>query len=244
MRIDIRSIRRTAGVSLAVFAAALSVTTAARAGEFGSQYSWTDDQCSKVSDPIGTVFFGTGAEGDYLTRNGKGHIYYHTGWQAWTFFGFNEATSYYAAGSRGCLPSLGNQPAESSGPGHSRYHVRLFAGPDTQDFRDDHGNVVQLATPHHEDWVIQPSCNHGLGNHAVDKGAVDKGSDYETDKGSGFDQGRRKLKLRFSKDPRGSNGRHKIFNAYWGNTRSKKQCDGDWAGSNGNVVWIGVGDVR
>lgn len=233
---------RAALMAVAVAAVSLALPGAASAGQFGSQYSYVDSGCNDVSDPINAVFFGTGSN-DYLVRSGKGHIYYHTGWTHHTYpAGKTEGESYYGAGSLGCLPSLTFQPAEAPGPFHSRYHVRRFAASAGNGWKDAHGNDVTLATPHHEDWV--QGCSNGTGNHAVDKGAVDRGSEWETDKGSGFDRGRRKLRVRFSKDPRGGVGRHKIFNAYWGNTRSKKQCDGDWAGGDGNVAWIGVGRVR
>ena len=71
---------------------------------------------------------------------------------------------------------------------------------------------------HHEDLIWY--CGH-----AVDKGGGSSGL------ASGFDQGRQAI-------DQGLAGSHTFGGTtYWGNTRQFKQCDGDYAGSNGNVTW-------
>ena len=104
----------------------------------------------------------------------------------------------------------------SGGLFSSRWHVRVR--------RTAHADATygttSLATPHHEDFVWY--CGH-----AVDKNGAE---------GSGFDQGRRRLARLMAES---------IFHdesglRYWGNDRDFKQCDGDWAGSNGYVRYIAV----
>ena len=72
---------------------------------------------------------------------------------------------------------------------------------------------------HHEDTIVYPGC------HAVDANGPD---------GSGFDQGRRRLRELFAA------GGHGWRSQFWGNTRSFRQCDGDYAGSDGYVVFLRV----
>ena len=102
----------------------------------------------------------------------------------------------------------------------SRFHIRIW-----QKASRYKGVYTTVGTPHHEDFTY---CGH-----AVDKGTKEN----PTSNGSGFDWGRRELVAKF----RTRGARHRVTDHYWGNTRSFKQCDGDWAGSNGNVAWIQVG---
>jgi hypothetical protein len=101
----------------------------------------------------------------------------------------------------------------ASGEG-SRFHVRV---------RGEHWDAelgwTALAAAHHEDLVLFPfPCGH-----AVDaNGAA----------GSGFDQGRDELERRF----RGAG--HGTARAWWGNTQSFKQCDGDYAASDGWTLFV------
>lgn len=92
---------------------------------------------------------------------------------------------------------------------YSRYHVRLFWAHD-----NGSGTYYTAADPHHEDFVWY--CGHAV--------------DSNGSNGSGFDQGRRRLNYLMSFG-------HYTTSNYWGNTRNFKQCDGDWAGSNGYVNW-------
>jgi hypothetical protein len=78
---------------------------------------------------------------------------------------------------------------------------------------------------HHEDFVVFPvPCGH-----AVDSNGPG---------GSGFDQGRDELDERFS------SAGHVTDRAWWGNTQSFKQCDGDYAGSDGWTVFIELHQVN
>jgi hypothetical protein len=88
--------------------------------------------------------------------------------------------------------------------------------------------TTTTGTPHHEDWV--PSCNSGFGGHAVDKGGVNLGGGAD----SGFDQGRQRIFSALSGQPGHPFGGY----SSWGNTQEFKQCDGDWAGSHGSVIWF------
>jgi hypothetical protein len=190
-----------------------------------TSYSW-DRSCSHFIDPIGVVFYGRGAGGEYLPGQWyknpprKGHIYYHTGWGRHS----GEGTQYFKY-VEGCYSNIDVQPAEAAPFPNSRYHMRLFP-------LDDYaGGPYLLGTPHHEDWVLR--CP----GHAVDMGSSDPDHPVRTDNGSGFDRGRRKLAIRFGK----GRHRHRVTSHHWGNTKARMQCDGEYAGSNGNVAWIKVG---
>jgi hypothetical protein len=107
----------------------------------------------------------------------------------------------------------------ASGEG-TRYHVRVRGQhPDT--------SLGWTATgdAHHEDLVVFPvPCGH-----AVDSNGPE---------GSGFDQGREELRLRLE------SAGHPTYRVWWGNTRSFKQCDGDYASSDGWVVFVAVHQVN
>jgi hypothetical protein len=107
----------------------------------------------------------------------------------------------------------------ASGEG-TRFHVRL---------RGQHADAAlgwtATGDAHHEDLVVFPApCGH-----AVDSNGPD---------GSGFDQGRDELERRFV------SGGHPSSRAWWGNTQSFKQCDGDYAASDGWVVFIELHQVN
>jgi hypothetical protein len=99
-----------------------------------------------------------------------------------------------------------------------RYHIRWRQSPY---YSFEHGYIT-TADPHHEDLArcFPPK-------HAVDQNGPS---------GSGFDQGRATIYQSFV-------GTHHTYGGTgnWGNTELMPQCDGGWAGSNGNVGfwWIG-----
>ena len=99
----------------------------------------------------------------------------------------------------------------------TRTHARLWRIPASSG-----ANKKVAATPHHEDWVWY--CGHAV--------------DANGSNGSGFDKGRHAVARGFE-----LNG-HSRQNHNWGNTRNFKQCDGDWAGSNGVGVSIGMGHLH
>jgi hypothetical protein len=110
--------------------------------------------------------------------------------------------------------------AASGATWQSRFHIRVKRTYDA----DATWGVTSRGDAHHEDFVWY--CGH-----AVDKGGVSSGL------WSGFDQGRRAIYDAFS-------GSHEYAGVtYWGNTREFKQCDGDYAGSNGNVGWWRIPDT-
>ena len=103
----------------------------------------------------------------------------------------------------------------------SRYHVRVRRTAQA----DPRWGITAVGTPHHEDWIT--TCGH-----AVDRGGGSTGE------ASGFDQGRQRVHEALR-------GTHHTFagSTYWGNTRQFRQCDGDWAGSNGYVHWWSVAEA-
>jgi hypothetical protein len=102
--------------------------------------------------------------------------------------------------------------AASAGVSSSRFHIRLHPI-----HHDDYVGWTSVGDAHHEDFVWY--CP----GHAVDS----NGSN-----GSGFDQGRRQLRTAFS------NAGHSWTSVWWGNTQNFRQCDGDYAGSDGYTVWV------
>jgi hypothetical protein len=108
----------------------------------------------------------------------------------------------------------------ASGEG-SRFHVRVRGQPP-----DPSLGWIAAAGAHHEDVVTFPvPCGH-----AVDSNGPG---------GSGFDQGRDELELAFA-----AAGGHLVERVWWGNTQSFRQCDGDYAGSDGWTAFIELHQVN
>lgn len=102
----------------------------------------------------------------------------------------------------------------------TRFHVRIRG-----QHEDDTLGWTTTGDAHHEDFVVFPvPCGH-----AVDSNGAG---------GSGFDQGRDELEARFA------SAGHPIFRVWWGNTQSFKQCDGDFAGSDGWTSFIRLHQVN
>ncbi len=96
----------------------------------------------------------------------------------------------------------------------TRSHIRLH--PIHHDW--EHGWTT-VGDAHHEDFVWY--CGHAV--------------DAKGPGGSGFDQGRNELVWRLSA------GGHAYYYAWWGNTQNFRQCDGDYAGSDGWSASIHIG---
>ncbi len=106
----------------------------------------------------------------------------------------------------------------ASGHG-SRFHIRV---------RGQHPDAsfgwTATASAHHEDLVLVPlACGHAV--------------DANGPAGSGFDQGRDELVSRFT------SAGHTSYRVWWGNTQSFKQCDGDYASSDGWTAFIQLHQV-
>jgi hypothetical protein len=102
----------------------------------------------------------------------------------------------------------------------ARFHVRV---------RGQHQDAalgwVAVAGAHHEDLVLVPiPCGHAV--------------DSNGPSGSGFDQGRNELERRFA------TAGHATSRVWWGNTQSFKQCDGDYAASDGWTVLVALHQVN
>jgi hypothetical protein len=172
---------------------------------------------------MGALFLGSAATDKVLGGN-SGDIRYHTGW---TTHAGEQTQRYQAFGF--CFPADG-QVAQSAGPGRSRFHIRYWLSA----YEYAPGRRSTASTPHHDTWRFDCGI---VGNHAVDAGAVDQGDGYRREYGeSGFDRGRKKLATAFQNPHH-----HNVRQGYWGNTRSIKQCDGLYAGSNGTLTLMTVG---
>lgn len=116
----------------------------------------------------------------------------------------------------GCGPMHAQRASGLGG----RFHVRIRG-----QHQDPALGWVAVAGAHHEDLVLVPlPCGH-----AVDSSGPG---------GSGFDQGRDELERRLVA------AGHLASRAWWGNTQSFKQCDGDYAASDGWVVFVALHQVN
>ena len=118
----------------------------------------------------------------------------------------------------GCFAMHGQR---ASGEG-SRFHVRV---------RGQHPDPalgwVATGDAHHEDLVFFPlPCGHAV--------------DSNGHGGSGFDQGRDELERRFT----AAGAEHVVERVWWGNTQSFRQCDGDYAASDGWTAFIRLHQVN
>ena len=107
----------------------------------------------------------------------------------------------------------------ASGDG-TRFHVRV---------RGQHPDPVlgwtATGDAHHEDLVVFPvPCGHAV--------------DANGSGGSGFDQGRDELERHFAA------AGHVSWRVWWGNTQSFKQCDGDYASSDGWTTFVELHQVN
>lgn len=191
---------------------ALTLPSAAAAHFNSGLYSHRADNCSSRSDPITIVFYG------YATASrSNNHVRAHTGW------GGGSGGGQYFASHGICGP--GTYHAESGT--FSRYHIRMRK---TYDADTTWRGTTTTSTPHHEDWIGVIGCYH-----AVDRGGVSQPYPYNQGN-SGFDQGRKRIFNALY----GESGHTFALSENWGNTQEFKQCDDDWAGSNGTVFWFRI----
>lgn len=102
----------------------------------------------------------------------------------------------------------------------ARFHVRVRG-----QHQDAASGWVAVAGAHHEDLVLVPiPCGHAV--------------DSNGPSGSGFDRGRNELERRFA------TAGHVTSRVWWGNTQSFKQCDGDYAASDGWTVFVALHQVN
>jgi hypothetical protein len=201
------------GRPIVLAAALLALAAPGKAEAHFQTYEYTLSSCPATFDhqvdPINMVFW---RYADNPTT--KNAIQFHGPWQVG-----GGSTQYFS--SHGVCGAMYDQEATSC-PACTRFHIRY-----KRTYEDD-VNLGQTSRgdAHHEDWV--PTCNYGLGGHAVDKNGPE---------GSGFDQGRRKLRLAFDAD-----AEHPWYSKFWANQRNFKQCDGEYAGSDGYTVYIKLHD--
>ena len=163
--------------------------------------------------------------GSPATRSDPVNVVFHD-WGTWgraesqlvahTGWAAASGTTQHFLDHCGCFPQ---HTQRASGEG-SRFHVRI---------RGQHwdGGLgwAAAAAAHHEDLVLFPfPCGH-----AVDANGAE---------GSGFDQGRDELEARFR------DAGHETSRAWWGNTQSLRQCDGDYAASDGWTLLVRLHQVN
>jgi hypothetical protein len=137
---------------------------------------------------------------------GRSNLEYHARW-----FDSGGSTQYFVDHSS-CHPM--HVQRASGCTACSRFHIRL---------RGQHSDVslgwTSTGDAHHEDLVWY--CGHAV--------------DSNGPSGSGFDQGRREVRIRV-----GDASGHSWHTENWGNTQNFQQCDGDWARSDGIVTFINL----
>jgi hypothetical protein len=127
-----------------------------------------------------------------------------------------SGSTQYLVDHGGCRPPHAQR---ASGLG-ARFHVRIRG-----QHQDPELGWTAVGDAHHEDLVLLPlPCGH-----AVDSNGPG---------GSGFDQGRDELRNRFAA------AGHAWHAVWWGNTQSFKQCDGDYAGSDGWTFFVELHQVN
>lgn len=136
------------------------------------------------------------------------HVRNHAGW--W-WQGGGWSSQYLSAGGV-CGPHHEENPA-SDFFGDSRYHIRQRQAPDN----DPYWGMTVMGTPHYEQSV---ACGH-----AITPGGADIGQ------WSGFDSERHRIYTALL------NYHSWAGTSYWGNTQRMQQCNGWWAGADGNVAW-------
>ena len=172
-------------------------------------------------DPVTVVFYGYAKASRALN-----HVQAHTGWSVRP----TPRQSFETWGN--CGKTYGE--LASGRFWEDRFHVRVRKA----SRRYGTWGTTALATPHHEDYIwwnpgFQSPQDKIKCIHAVDKGGVgpNGGGLY-----SGFMRGRDELVNRMT-----TSAHHRpVYMAYWQNTREFKQCDQDWAGSDGYVAWVKI----
>ena len=208
-----RSTRGAIAAALAVVVTALVCATAANA--HFQTYPYTLKSCPASYDahvdPVNFVFTRSG-DGPTMVNAIKAHTSLDdsTRGTVQSFSSHGVCGEMYASQATGCWNGTTLC---------TRFHIRVkktYEG-------DPYLGVTGVGDAHHEDWV--QTCNYGAGGHAVDA----NGSN-----GSGFDQGRRALRIAFE------NAGHGWSSKFWDNKRNFKQCDGDYAGSDGYTVYVSL----
>lgn len=126
---------------LPIVAAALVLAAPANAHFRSHQYSFSDPGCTRITDPIGAVFYGNG---DFARS--RVHVQHHTGWGAVML---TNTQWFYSHGA--CRAQNGEN---ASGSWYeTRYHIRFRQTPDW----DPVLGFTTEATPHYEQAL---RCGH------------------------------------------------------------------------------------
>ncbi|MBA2568272.1 MAG: hypothetical protein H0V11_02890 [Actinobacteria bacterium] len=124
-----------------ILAVALLLAPPAHAHFRSHLYSFSDPACSRISDPIGAVFYGNGD-----VARARAHVQHHTGWGGVVF---TNTQWFYSHGA--CRAENGEN---SNGSWYeTRYHIRFRQTPDW----DSGLGFTTEGTPHYEEAV---RCGH------------------------------------------------------------------------------------
>jgi hypothetical protein len=194
---------------LVVSAALLAALSGSAAAHFDASSRYTHRTCpASVDNRVDPVNVVLHAWGTW--GRAVSQVEAHAGWTA------ASGSSQFFVDHGACAAAHAQR---ASGDG-TRFHVRVRG-----QHPDPSLGWTATGDAHHEDLVAFPvPCGH-----AVDSNGA---------KGSGFDQGREELRLRFEA------AGHQTYRSWSGNTRNFKQCDGDYAGSDGWTVFIALHQVN
>jgi hypothetical protein len=189
-------------------------------------YSASDCRASSFVDPINAIFWGGAAGVSNAAEQIEDHTLFSYGLEDGWIVNPAGGPQYFR--DHGNCTSMDTDRADANVGPYSRFHIRLEG-------LSNHGGPgrMTIGDAHHEDYIAPFQGCGVLGGHAVDKGTKEN----PTPQGSGFDQGRRRLVKAFRKYGR----HHEVSVVSAGNTDPRKQCDGDWAGSDGKVAFFNVG---
>jgi hypothetical protein len=224
-----RSCRRACTWTAAALVVAAFILAPSAGAHFANPRYSALDNCSRPVDPISLVYYGDAAANFRVTQD----LRRHTGW----FDVGGDGGQRVPDGHGNCMVMWDALADHHNVPPSGRFHIRIWSGNGEANHKDEQGRYETIGTPHHEDYhrpdVIPPIEGCGVrGGHAVDMGTKEN----PTREGSGFDQGRRRIRQRVN------TRRHDVKLVYLGNTRAFRQCDGEDAGSNGNVLWVSIGN--
>ncbi len=199
------------GLAVAIFGSlAFAGASSADFPTFSHAYTQrTGGDCQNDgSDPVDALYYDHGGATNATTVTANA-----TGWNHNS--GDPQWLSVHAAnGGYNC--HLMDYQNASAGDLHiTRYHIRIWGIPGSPP--DNHKSVGDA---HHERIVPEDGCGDSVypNGHSAD--------------GSGFDEGREELGRQFIADG------FRVTEDIWGNTANFKQCDGQFAGSNGVGVQI------
>ncbi len=182
-------------------------------GDHLGLYTYDSNTCNpnSRSDPINIIFHGPFGESRFVNAHASDSS--HGGWSD------HPSTDQYFLDHGQCEVMDGTNADGPDFPPTDRWHMRYNQGPDV----DPVWEQYTVAAAHHEDFIF-PAC------HAVD------GND--NDPPGGFNKGRVEIWFKWTQEA--TDPHVNTWQEDWDNVKRFKQCDNDFAWSNGLVFHIEI----